>query len=369
MKFLLAPDKFKGSIDSISLCKLIGQEILTAYPDAEVLSFPLSDGGDGFEKLVQHYFNTEPIVALTIDPLGRSITAQYQYSSSSNTAFIEMAAASGMALLKKSELNPMRTTTYGTGLLIRDAIKRGAQHILLGIGGSATNDGGIGMADALGYMFLDKNGDPLDPCGDSLSLIHEIIMPESDILEDIQFTVACDVRNPFCGLEGAAHIYAAQKGASKEQINELDEGLKHLDSMFMKYFDRSVIDLPGAGAAGGLGGGCDVFLGARLLPGVDYLSESIGLEQHIKEADIIITGEGSIDEQSMQGKVVGYVAGLAGRSGKRIRIVCGESKIERRDHAAMGIERLAALVDFSTSQEDAIASPNLFIAEAVRAII
>jgi glycerate kinase len=263
----------------------------------------------------------------------------------------------------------MRTTTYGTGLLIRDAIKRGAQHILLGIGGSATNDGGIGMADALGYMFLDKDGDPLDPCGESLSLIHEIIMPESDILEDIQFTVACDVKNPFCGLEGAAHIYAGQKGASKEQINELDEGLKHLDSMFMKYFDRSVIDLPGAGAAGGLGGGCDVFLGARLLPGVDYLSESIALEQHIKEADIIITGEGSIDEQSMQGKVVGYVAGLAGRSGKRIRIVCGESKIERRDYAAMGIERLAALVDFSSSQEDAIANPNLFIAEAVRTIL
>jgi glycerate kinase len=319
--------------------------------------------------LIQHYFKTEPVVALTIDPLGRSITAQYQYASSSNTAFIEMASASGMALLKKSELNPMRTTTYGTGLLIRDAIKRGAQHILLGIGGSATNDGGIGMADALGYMFLDKDGDPLDPCGESLSLIHEIIMPESDILEDIQFTVACDVRNPFCGLEGAAHIYAGQKGASKEQINELDEGLKHLDSMFMKYFDRSVIDLPGAGAAGGLGGGCDVFLGARLLPGVDYLSESIALEQHIKEADIIITGEGSIDEQSMQGKVVGYVAGLAGRSGKRIRIVCGESKIERRDYAAMGIERLAALVDFSSSQEDAIANPNLFIAEAVRTIL
>jgi len=369
MKFLLAPDKFKGSIDSVTLCQLIKHEILSVHPDAEVMSFPLSDGGDGFEKLIQHYFNTEPVLALTTDPLGRTITAKYQFSTSSNTAFIEMAAASGMELLKKSELNPMRTTTYGTGLLIRDAVMRGAQHILLGIGGSATNDGGIGMADALGYMFLDKNGDPVDPCGESLSLIEEIIMPETDILEDIQFTVACDVKNPFCGLEGAAHIYAAQKGASKEQIDALDDGLKNLDAMFMKYFDRSVIDLPGAGAAGGLGGGCDVFLGARLLPGVDYLSELIGLEQQVKEADVIITGEGSVDEQSIQGKVVGYVAGLAGRTGKRIRIICGESKIDRRDYAAMGIERLASLKDYAASKEEAISNPDQFIAAAMRTIL
>lgn len=369
MKVLLAPDKFKGSIDSVALCNVMKKEILAIHPEAEVFSFPLSDGGDGFEKLVQYYFNTESVVAPTVDPLGRPITAQYQFSDSTGTAFIEMAAASGMALLKKSELNPMRTSTYGTGLLIRDAMNRGAQHILLGIGGSATNDGGIGMADALGYMFLDKEGDPLDPCGESLSLIHEIVMPETDILEDVQFTVACDVKNPFCGPEGAAHIYAAQKGASKEQINVLDEGLKHLDSLFMQYFDRSVIDLPGAGAAGGLGGGCDVFLGARLVPGVDYLAESIELENHIKEADVIITGEGMFDIQSIQGKVVGYVSGLATRSGKRIRILCGSSTVDRRDQSAMGIERLAALVDFAPSTEDAIDKPELYIPDAIRSLV
>jgi glycerate kinase len=369
MKFLLAPDKFKGSIDSISLCDIMRKEILAIHSDAEVMSFPLSDGGDGFEKLIQHYFNTESVVAPTVDPLGRPIMAQYQYAAASGTAFIEMAAASGMALLKKSELNPMRTSTYGTGLLIRDAMNRGAQHILLGIGGSATNDGGLGMADALGYMFLDKNGDPLDPCGESMLLVHEIVMPETDVLEDVQFTVACDVKNPFCGPEGAAHIYAAQKGASKEQINELDEGLKHLDAMFMQYFDRSVIDLPGAGAAGGLGGGCDVFLGARLVPGVDYLAESIELEKHIKEADVIITGEGTFDIQSIQGKVVGYVSGLAGRSGKRIRIICGASNVDRRDQAAMGIEQLVTLVDLAPSKEAAIDKPDQFIPEAVRSLV
>lgn len=369
MKFLLAPDKFKGSIDSIALCDLMRKEILAVHPEAEVLSFPLSDGGDGFEKLIQYYFNTEPVLAPTVDPLGRPITAQYQFSVSTGTAFIEMAAASGMALLKKSELNPMRTSTYGTGLLIRDAIGRGAQHIFLGIGGSATNDGGLGMADALGYMFLDKQGDPLDPCGESLSLVHEIVLPETDVLEDVQFTVACDVKNPFCGPEGAAHIYAAQKGASKEQINELDEGLKHLDSLFMQYFDRSVIDLPGAGAAGGLGGGSEVFLGARLVPGGDYLAESIELEKHVKEADVIITGEGSFDIQSIQGKVVGYVAGVAGRSGKRIRIICGESLVDRRDQSAMGVERLAALVDFAPSKEAAIGKPELYIQDAMKNLI
>jgi glycerate kinase len=369
MKIVVAPDKFKGSIDSISLCTLLQKEIVSLHPDADVMSFPLSDGGDGFSTIVQHYFETTAVSTKTVDPLGRPIVAQYQYAGSTQTAFIEMASASGLALLKKSEYDPMRTSTYGTGLMIRDAIARGAQHILLGIGGSATHDGGIGMADALGYMFLDKNEDPLDPCGESLSSINELVLPENDLLEDIQFTVACDVKSPFFGPDGAAHLFAKQKGATAEQIDLLEEGLKHLDDVFIKFMGRSVAQEPGAGAAGGLGGGCDIFLGARLVSGIDYLIESIELEKAIQDADVLLTGEGSIDETSFQGKVVGKLIELSRKHGTKVYAVCGETAFSTKDVNAMGIDRLATLVDLAADKDAAIGNPSTFIPSALAKIL
>ncbi|MEY3433372.1 MAG: hypothetical protein RL131_1308, partial [Bacteroidota bacterium] len=296
MNVLIAPDKFKGSIDSISLCDLLRKEIVALYPDAHVHTFPLADGGDGFASIIQYYFHTVEVETQTVNALGTPIRARYQFASESKTAYIEMASASGLAMLKNEARDIMRSSTYGTGLMIRDAIARGAAKIILGIGGSATNDGGIGMADALGFMFLDRNGDPLDPCGESLGLIEDIVMPETDILEDIEFQVACDVKNPLFGPDGAAYVYGPQKGASSEEVQILDDGLKHLDQMFMKYFGRSVAEELGSGAAGGLGAGCAVFLGARLLPGVEQLIDSLGLEDKIKQANVIITGEGCLDE-------------------------------------------------------------------------
>jgi len=216
MKILLAPDKFKGSIDSISLCRLMQEEILASYPHAEVESFPMADGGDGYAAIVKHYFNTTDAQVLTVDALGRQIKATYQISKETSTAYIEMAAASGLALLAPNELDPMKASTYGTGLMILDAIKRGAKEIFLGIGGSATNDGGIGMADALGYMFLDRNGDPLEACGENLASINEIIMPETDLLEDIHFTVAYDVSNPFFG-STAQHMFTLLKKGRQQR--------------------------------------------------------------------------------------------------------------------------------------------------------
>jgi glycerate kinase len=222
------------------------------------------------------------------------------------------------------------------------------------------------MADALGYMFLDKNEDPLIPCGEILTQINEIVMPETDYLEDIEFQVACDVKNPFYGTDGAAFVYAPQKGASEEEVNTLDEGLKHLDDLFIKFFSKSVAELPGAGAAGGLGGGCEVFLGARLIAGVDHIIEEVGLEKKIAKANIIITGEGCFDEQSLQGKVVGTLARLAQKYNKRIRVICGDSILSDRDLSIMGIESLVTLVSIAGDKQQSIAEPEKFIAAAVQ---
>ena len=369
MKILLAPDKFKGSIDSITLCRLMQQEIIASYPDAEVESFPMADGGDGYAAIVKHYFNTSDAQVLTVDPLGRQIKATYQISKETSTAYIEMAAASGFALLAPHELDPMKASTYGTGLMILDAIKRGSKEIFLGIGGSATNDGGTGMADALGYMLLDKNGDPLEACGENLASINEIIMPETDLLEDIHFTVAYDVSNPFFGLDGAAHVYAPQKGATAAQVDELDEGLKHLDTVFMKYFGRSVEVAPGAGAAGGMGGGCDIFLGARLVPGVDHLIAAVGLDNKIASADILITGEGRLDEQSFQGKVIGKLVDHARKHGTKLYAICGDSSMNIKDLNAMGVDRLVTLASLAGSKEEAMAHPDKFLSAAIKKIL
>ena len=369
MYFLVAPDKFKGSIDSISLCTLICKEIFLLYPDATVKSFPLADGGDGFAQIIHHYFGTEPIIAETVDPLGRKINATYQYSSNNQTAFIEMASASGLALLKSEERDPMKASTFGTGLLLKDAIEKGAKKIILGIGGSATNDGGIGMAAALGYTFLNQHGQVLSPCGEAMDSISEIKNPELDLLKGIEFTVACDVKNPLYGPVGAAFVYSPQKGATPDQVMELDKGLRNLDKIFQQHFNQSIAQVSGAGAAGGLGAGCMVFLGARLIPGIDYVIESIGLEKEIAKANYIITGEGGFDSQSLQGKVVGHIADLARKHRKKIHIICGENFVDENDCTVLGIAKVSSLIDFSTTKEEAIAAPNLFIQAAVKSLL
>ena len=368
MKIVVAPDKFKGSIDAISLCTLLHKEIAAVYPDAQVQLFPMADGGDGFASIIRHYLNTETVSARTVDPLGRSITAQYEFAEGQSTAYIEMASASGLALLSPSEYSAMRTSSYGTGLLIRDAMARGARHIVLGIGGSATTDGGMGMADALGFMFLDRNEDPLDPCGESMSQVEEIVMPETDFLEDVQFTVACDVRNPFYGPTGAAVVYGPQKGATPEEVLQLDEGLKKLDAAFMKYTGRSVAEEPGAGAAGGLGGACDALLGARLISGFDHLLDVVDLEEAIAETDVVVTGEGCVDGQSFDGKVVGRIAELARKFSVKTYVICGQSTLSLKQLIALGVDRMVVLSDLAPSVAASVAEPQEYIAAAVKKI-
>ena len=369
MYFLIAPDKFKGSIDSISLCTLLRKEIFLLDPAATVNTFPLADGGDGFAQIIHHYFGTDPVFAATVDPFGRPIEAKYQYSQVSQTAFIEMASASGLALLSHEERDVMKASSFGTGLLIKDAIEKGAKKIILGIGGSATNDGGTGMAAALGYMFLTEGGFIIHPSGEMLSTIHSILPPENKLLQEVEFTVACDVKNPLYGPTGAAFVYSPQKGASPDQVITLDDGLKHLDSIFQQNSNQTVASMPGAGAAGGMGAGCMVFLNARLIPGIDYVIESIGLEDEIAKADIIITGEGGFDMQSLHGKVVGHIADLARKQDKKIHVICGECLLDESQLSELDIASVSSLVSFASTKREAIISPEKYIPAAVKSLL
>ena len=277
---------------------------------------PLADGGEGTLEVIQQLHGGTWITVDTFDSLMRPIQADYLYLADQKTAYIEMARASGLALLAVKERKPLKTSTFGTGVFIADALTRGATQIILTIGGSATNDAGIGMAAALGWKFLDVTGAPLDAIGENLIHISSISAPA--LAETCIFTVVTDVTNPLAGPSGAAHVFAAQKGASAAVIKQLDKGLNNIATFF-----GSIASEEGAGAAGGLGFGLMTFLGGRLVSGFDMVATQVGLEARIAAADLIVTGEGRLDEQSLQGKGPVGVARLARRLGKKIVGVAG----------------------------------------------
>jgi glycerate kinase len=246
------------------------------------------------------------------DPLFRKIKTKYGVSLDGDTAFLEMASASGLQLLTKEERDPLKTSTYGTGEMILDAIDRGARKIIMGIGGSATNDGGMGAVEALGVYLYDSSGRRLKPVGENLSRIaHLDFASVQSALKEISFTLFCDVDNPLYGLHGAAHVFAPQKGASPSAVDLLDAGLRHLEEILQKHF-RTSFNFPGAGAGGGFPAGLKAVANIEVVSGMKFISEFTGLEKSIADADLIITGEGQLDEQTLSGKVVKGVAGLAG---------------------------------------------------------
>lgn len=315
MKILIAADSFKDALDTFSVCKAIKRGIIAALPDANIVELPLSDGGEGLSDIAAHYFDLQRIEVETCDPLFRKHAATYGLSHDNTTAFIEMAQAAGLQLLTNEERNPLKTTTYGVGLMIQDAIKKGANRIIIGLGGSATNDVGIGMAAALGWQFLDKNDTILSPIAENLIKIEKGIPPQYKA-QNIQFEAICDVKNPLFGKNGAAYIFAKQKGATEQDIETLDKGLKH----FAKIMGADAT-VQGAGAAGGLGYGCLYFLNAVMKRGIDSVLDWANFDTHIADADYIFTGEGRLDAQTLQGKLI---AGIAERAkGKPIIALCG----------------------------------------------
>ena len=299
MKIILAPDKYKNSLNGFEFCEAVEKGILKAFPKATILKIPLADGGDGTMEVIHHYLNGNKITLEVNDPLFRKMKATYLYSKKQKIAFIEMGEASGLKLLTVDERNCMHTTSFGTGEMILDAIKRGAEEIFLGIGGSATNDCGIGMANALGYTFLNENDEEVVPIGKNLSKIKKIdTSTVHSSIKKISFKVACDVTNPLCGNNGAAYVYGAQKGANDKEIAFLDKGLQDFSKVLKDHFDFSVQYLKGAGAAGGMGAGAKLFLNATLVSGIEFVLEIANFSKKIENADWIITGEGKLDTQT-----------------------------------------------------------------------
>lgn len=342
MQTLICPDKFKGSLTAIEVARAIQSGLPTAY---QTTCVPMADGGEGSLAVVAaNVAGTWQAVTVN-DPLFRPISATYFLGEKS--AYIEMAQASGYERLTNEERNCLKTTTYGTGELIRDAVHKGVKEVFLFIGGSATNDGGIGVAAALGYTFLDKSGNELSPIGENLIHIHEIRLPEKSSV-GITFTVVCDVTNPFYGLNGAAHVYAAQKGANKNEIVRLDIGLQNLARIIKKQFGVDLQRIPGTGAAGGLGGGAVAFLNAKIQSGTQTLIQLTGLREKIKSSDWVITGEGKVDTQSIQGKLIDGICGIAKKYHVPVWIICGISEISEADLLALGVEKIITLVDDKT---------------------
>ena len=311
-KIILAFDSFRGSVQSLDIAGSALRAIGKEFPRCETVRFPIADGGEGTTEAICANLNVERVACKAHDPLMNEIEVSYGITEDGRTAILEMASASGLPLVPDALRNPMHTTTYGTGEVILDALNRGCRKFIMGIGGSATNDAGTGMLQALGVRFADGQGNLLDAKGSNLVRIEHI--DESALhpfVKEASFTIACDVNNPFYGMDGAAFVYAPQKGASPEEVVALDGGLKHYAEVIHREKGMDITTLPGAGAAGGMGGGLLPFLNATLKPGIDTILEILRFKEAIRDADLILTGEGKLDVQTGMGKALGGILKLA----------------------------------------------------------
>lgn len=304
-KVVIAIDSFKGCLSSAEAGKAAAEGIRSVFPECEIRSLPIADGGEGMLDVLIAATNGREVQISAHNPLMEWHDTYYGISEDGKTSFIEMASISGLPLVPPEKRNPMLTTSYGTGELIRDALERGCRNFIIGIGGSATNDAGLGMLQALGFRFLDKEGKILET-GNGKILMEVVSIDTSFVHPDLRtshFTVACDVQNPFCGPEGAAYIFAPQKGADRKMVEALDAGMKNFAEVIFHKTGKDISNHPGAGAAGGMGGSLLAFLNAKLKPGIQLMLETLDFSNKIKGADLIITGEGKADKQTLMGKV------------------------------------------------------------------
>ena len=311
MKIVIASDSFKGSMSSLDVATAASAGVIEVYPDSEIVSVNVADGGEGTVEAIVDALGGEIVKVQVSDPLGRKIETSYGIAG--ETAILEMAAASGLPLLTVEERNPWATSTLGTGEMIMDAIARGCRKFLVGIGGSATNDAGVGMLQAMGFRFYDANGELITQgCGGMLGSIARIDDSlVSAAVKEAQFTVACDVDTPFCGPEGAAPIFAPQKGADAEMVKRLDEGMASFAKVITEKYAIDIVPVAGAGAAGGMGGAFRAFLGATLKKGIDMVLDAIDFDTTIQGANLVITGEGKVDFQTAKGKTAAGVLNRA----------------------------------------------------------
>ena len=324
VNILIATDKFKDSLTAREVCEGLQRGILQTFPTANCELLPLADGGEGTLETLQSVWGGKFVNCHVHDPLGRKINANYLWIEATQTAVIEMARASGIELLLPKERNCLYTSTLGTGELIKDALEKGAVTLVLTVGGSATNDAGIGMASALGYEFLDKNNEVLAPIGKNLSEVRAIktdhLHPK---LSQTKFIVATDVTNPFYGEDGAAHVFSPQKGADAQAVELLDKGLQNMARVCQQYFRKDLQTFAGSGAGGGIGGGAVCFLDAQIVSAADWILEVNHVAEKLENAHVLITGEGKIDSQTWQGKLISRLVALAVNSQTPVILVCG----------------------------------------------
>ncbi|MBO4432935.1 MAG: glycerate kinase [Clostridia bacterium] len=319
MKVLVAIDSFKGSLTSLQAGNAVKNAILRVDKNASVLVKPLADGGEGTTEALAFGLNSQTVKLTVKGPLLKPVEAEYTILKDSGTAVMEIAAAAGITLISADERDPLYTTTYGVGEMINDAIKRGCRKFIVGIGGSATNDGGTGMLTALGFEFLDENNHPIGFGAKALKDLCRIKIDNvNPCLKDCVFTVACDVSNPLCGENGCSAVFAPQKGGTPETVIAMDEWLFNYSKTVKEIFEKADPDMPGAGAAGGLGFAFMSFMNATLKSGIDIVLSETGIEREIQNADIVVTGEGRLDAQTVMGKAPAGVARLAKKHGKRV---------------------------------------------------
>lgn len=363
MKVVLAFDSYKGSLSAERLCELAAEELCVLDARLEVVRCPMADGGEGTAAAMLMARHGEWVPLTVTGPLfGQRVRAGFAWFADDKTALVEMASASGLPLVPLDCLDPMETTTFGTGELIRAAIERGAEKILLAVGGSATTDGGIGAAAALGWHFLDADKNPVSLSGKGLATVSDLFFDSTIKIPVLE--VLCDVTNPLCGPNGAAAVYGPQKGATPERVVDLDRGLRHLAERVGGTF----ADEPGAGAAGGLAFGARAFMNAQLVPGAETMMAVSGLTTSLDGADWVITGEGRLDGQSVQGKVIGGVARAALNRNVKVAVVAGSIQLSAAELESAGIDRSVSLMESGMNVDYAIAHAEPLFRKRIRCL-
>ena len=370
MKIIIAPDSFKGSISAKDLCASIKQGIHRIVPTAEVMSIPLADGGEGTMANIVEATEGEIITTEVLNPLMKPLTASYGILGDNKTAVIEMAQASGLPLLTESERNPLVTTSYGTGQLITDALDKGYRRFIIGLGGSATNDAGMGILRALGMEFYDHNHNPLPEGGGFLSELNFIDETGFDSrIFDSEILIASDVTNPLCGEIGASAIFGPQKGATREMVQILDNALSHFGEIILKQKGVEVRSIPGGGAAGGIGAALVTFLDATIYSGIELIMKEVQFEQKTEQADLIFTGEGKLDHQTLSGKVIMGVSNMAKKHNIPVIALCGQLELDESALQQLGILSAFSIIKEPCTLETAFANTAEWTTDAVEKIM
>ena len=359
MKVVVAIDSLKGSLSSIEAGMAIRDGVLAAKPDAEVIVKPLADGGEGTTDALIEGMNGKRIDLTVTGPMGTPVNAYYGYLADSHTAVMEMASAAGITLVPAAEKNPLLATSFGVGEVMNDALQKGCRNFIIGIGGSATNDGGIGMLKALGVRFLDENGEDVGEGGQALAKVTQIdISGLNPLLKECQIQVACDVNNPLCGENGSTYVYGPQKGVTEDMKKQLDKDMAHFASVTSKTLENDFRDTPGAGAAGGLGFAFLSYIGATLTPGIELILDAVRLEQELPNADIVVTGEGCLDFQTAMGKAPVGVARLAKKYHAKVIAFAGSVTKEASACNKEGIDAFFPILQSVCTLEEAMDPAN-----------